>query len=45
MNWGILLGLQHDDKLFSGTLTPGLHPEVLTNVIDELFSCGLGEVP
>ena len=31
---------EHDTDLFRDTLTPGLPPEVLTNVIDELFALG-----
>ena len=41
--FGHALGLQHDANLFPATLSPGLHPEVLTNVIDELFVRGIPE--
>ena len=41
--FGHVLGLDHDETLFPATLSPGLHPEVLTNVIDDLFARGLLE--
>ena len=43
--FGHVLGLQHDEELFSASLSPGLHPEVLANVIDDLFARGMLDVP
>ena len=42
--FGHVLGLEHNEILFRDTRTPGLHPEVLSNVIDELFARGMLDV-